>query len=272
MRKTVKPAGSGALAHRPPKPGGVSLNRVFSKLGIASRGAADDLIRAGRVRVDGRIVQQPDLRIDMDRAQILLDGHPVAAQAPIYLMVNKPRGLVTTLSDPEGRDTIYRCLDGLGLPHVSPVGRLDKASEGLILMTNDTRFSQWLLDPETGPEKTYHVQVDRLPAPDLFERLAQGIVDKGEVLRTTGARLLRSGTRNAWLEIVLDEGRNRHIRRLLAAFDMGVLRLVRVAIGPLALGDLPKGTARRLTPLELSSLTGGNSSHLSQEPAKPASG
>ena len=152
MRKTDKPARSGASAHRPPKPGGVSLNRVFSKLGIASRGAADDFIRAGRVSVNGRIVQQPDLRIDMDRAKILLDGQPVAAQAPIYLMVNKPRGLVTTLSDPEGRDTIYRCVDGLGLPHVSPVGRLDKASEGLILMTNDTRFSQWLLDPETGPE------------------------------------------------------------------------------------------------------------------------
>ncbi|MCM2504687.1 rRNA pseudouridine synthase [Aureimonas altamirensis] len=272
MRKTVKPSRSEASAHRPQKPGGVSLNRVFSKLGIASRGEADAFIRAGRVCVDGRVVQKPDLRIDMGRAEILLDGHPVAAQAPIYLMVNKPRGLVTTLSDPEGRDTIYRCLDGLGLPHVSPVGRLDKASEGLILMTNDTRFSQWLLDPETGPEKTYHVQIDRLPCTGLFERLSDGIVDKDELLRATGASLLRSGTRNAWLEIVLAEGRNRQIRRLLAAFDIGVLRLVRVAIGPLALGALPKGAARQLTPGELSSLTGGNSPHLLQEPTKRALG
>ena len=139
-------------------------------------------------------------------------------------------------------------------------------------MTNDTRFSQWLLDPETGPEKTYHVQVDRLPDAGLCQRLAEGIVDKGELLRATGARLLRSGTRNAWLEIVLDEGRNRHIRRLLAALDMEVLRLVRVAIGPLSLGDLPKGTARPLTPSELSTLTSGNSSHLPQEPAKRAFG
>lgn len=270
MRKTVRPSRSDAKAHGARKPGGVSLNRVFSKLGIASRGEADTFIRAGRVAVDGATVREPELRVDMAHAKILLDGRPLKAQAPIYLMVNKPRGLVTTASDPEGRDTIYRCLDGLDLPHVSPVGRLDKASEGLILMTNDTQFAHRLLDPETGPEKIYHVQVDTLPGPDLPARLAEGVEDNGEWLRATRVAVLRSGTRNAWLEIALDEGRNRHIRRLLAALDIGVLRLVRVAIGPLALGDLAKGTARHLSSDELSRLAGGNSPHLSPEPTQRA--
>ena len=145
-----------------------------------------------------------------------------------------------------GKVTVYRCLDGSGLPWLAPVGRLDKASEGLLLFSNDPEWAARVLDPQHGPDKTYHVQVDRVPDAALLAALCEGVVEEGERLRAKSVVLLRSGTRNAWLEIVLDEGRNRQIRRLLAAFDVGVLRLVRVAIGELQLGTLGKGQWREL--------------------------
>lgn len=134
------------------------------------------------------------------------------------------------------------------------MGRLDQASEGLLLFCNDPAWAARITDPRTGPDKTYHVQVDTIPGDHLLVALMQGVSDEGVVLRAKSARLLRSGERNAWLEIVLDEGRNRQIRRLLGAFDIEVLRLVRVAIGDLALGDLPKGQWRVLTDTEVATV------------------
>ena len=154
---------------------------------------------------------------------------------------------MTTTSDERGRDTVYRCLDDPALPWLAPVGRLDRASEGLLLFCNDPAWAARLTDPATGPDKTYHVQVDAIPDDAMLAALVMGVDVEGERLRAKSARLLRSGSRNAWLEIVLDEGRNRQIRRLLAAFDLAVLRLVRVAIGDLAMGELPKGQWRNLT-------------------------
>lgn len=177
--------------------------------------------------------------------------------APVHLVLNKPRGLVTTASDEHGRDTVYRCFDGAGLPWIAPVGRLDKASEGLLLFSNDPQWAARITDPDTGPDKTYHVQIDRIPDPALLAALVEGVAADDTRLRAKSASLLRSGEKNAWLEIVLDEGRNRQIRRLLAAFDTGVLRLVRVAIGTLQLGDLPKSAWRPLTPAEVAALGGG---------------
>ena len=153
---------------------------------------------------------------------------------------------MTTAQDERGRDTVYRCFDGAGLPWIAPVGRLDKASEGLLLFSNDPQWAARLTDPETGPQKTYHVQVDRLPDDATLAALQAGVEDEGEFLVAQAVRVLRSGDKTAWLEVVLDEGRNRHIRRLLAAFDLQVLRLVRVAIGGLQLGDLGKGQWRML--------------------------
>lgn len=187
-------------------------------------------------------------------AAIALDGVPLQDTARVYLALNKPRGLVTTADDERGRDTVYRCFDGAGLPWIAPVGRLDKASEGLLLFCNDPQWAARVTDPMTGPDKTYHVQVDAIPDARLLAALAAGVDDGGQRLRAKSASLLRAGGRNAWLEIVLDEGRNRQIRRLLAAFDVGVLRLVRVAIGNLALGDLPKSAWRLLTPAEIAEL------------------
>ena len=169
-------------------------------------------------------------------------------------MLNKPRGLVTTTRDERGRDTVYRCLEGAGLRWTAPVGRLDKASEGLLLFTNDPEWAARVTDPAYGPDKTYHVQIDRVPDEALLCALQAGIHTGGEHLAARQARLLRAGERNAWVEIVLDEGRNRQIRRLLEAFDIRVLRLVRVAIGPLVLGTLAKGAWRMLDAAEREAL------------------
>ncbi len=228
----------------------VSLPRALSKLGFCSRTQAEALIAEGRVALDGRTVRDATVRVDPCRARITVDGKRVVAARKVYLMLNKPRGLVTTRDDPQERATVYDCLQGLDLPFVAPVGRLDKASEGLLLLTNDTRWAQRLLDPASGVEKTYHVQIDSVPDEAVLTRLTAGLVVDGERLSARSATVLRAGRRNAWLAIVLDEGRNRQIRRMLGALGIEVLRLVRVAIGGLSLGDLPKGAVRPLTAAE----------------------
>lgn len=233
------------------------LARVLSKRGLCSRSEAERLIREGRVRLDGRVVRDPEHPADVSVARIEIDGAGTTAAIPRYLMLNKPRGLVTTARDERGRDTVYRCFDGAGLGWMAPAGRLDKASEGLLLFTNDPQWAARITDPASGPDKTYHVQVDRIPDEATLAALRSGIDVDGAWLRAVSVVVLRAGEKNAWLEIVLDEGRNRQIRRLLAAFDIGVLRLVRVAIGPLALGELPKGRWRELSAGEVAALGGG---------------
>lgn len=231
------------------------LARVLSKHGLCSRTQAAQWIADGRVCVDGRVIRDPEHPVVRDRQRIEVDGRGLDAAPPrLYLMLNKPRGLVTTASDERGRDTVYRCFDGAGLPWLAPVGRLDKASEGLLLFCNDPEWAARVTDPAHGPDKTYHVQVDTIPDARVLAALLEGVDEAGERLRAKAATLLRAGEKNAWLEIVLDEGRNRQIRRLLAAFDIGVLRLLRVAIGPLTLGELPKGQWRALTNDEMRGL------------------
>jgi 23S rRNA pseudouridine2605 synthase len=170
-------------------------------------------------------------------------------------MLNKPRGLVTTMRDERGRDTVYRCLEGAGLPWLAPVGRLDRASEGLLLFTNDSEWAARITEPESGPEKVYRVQVDVVADESLLSRLSQGAHDAGEHLQVQSVQIVRAALRTSWLEIVLNEGRNRHIRRLLAAHELSVKRLIRIAIGPLRLGELPKGGWRALTETEIASLS-----------------
>lgn len=228
--------------------------RVLSKLGLASRTQAAHWVAEGRVSVNGRVVLDPEypVRDGLDKVEIA--GEAAAPVSRRVIMLNKPRGLVTTASDEHGRDTVYRCLDDACLPWMAPVGRLDKASEGLLLFCNDPAWAALLTAPESGPDKTYHVQVDCIPDASRLRALADGASVDGTKLRAKSIRLLRSGGRNAWLEVVLDEGRNRQIRRLLQHFDIGVLRLLRTAIGPLQLGELPKGSWRELTAAEISSL------------------
>ena len=195
------------------------------------------------------------MRLPQDRIEV--DGAPLDKAPPIYLILNKPRGVVTTASDEKGRATVYDLLEP-GVPWVGPVGRLDKASEGLLLLTNDSGWAAKITDPASHLDKKYHVQIDCVADADLLARITRGCAPEGdsmdsrpvEHLRAKSARLLRHGDKHSWLEITLDEGKSRQIRRLLEALQVRVLRLVRVSIGPLDLGNLKKGSARRLTPEE----------------------
>src|SRR5262249_35985699 len=205
-----------------------------------------ELIEAGRVRLNGALRRDPEVPVRLGKDRIAVDGMPVESAQKVYLMVNKPRGLVTTASDEKGRDTIYSVLDPK-LPWLAPVGRLDKASEGLLLLTNDSEWAAQVAAPETHLEKTYHVQINRVVDAVFLRSLITGIKSEGDLLRAVAARLVRSGEKNCWIEIKLEEGKNRQIRRLMEALGVEVLRLIRVAIGPLVLGDLPKRAYRPLT-------------------------
>jgi len=190
--------------------------------------------------------------VGSDRLDV--DKRAVGQIERIYLMLNKARGVMTTASDERGRETVYAALDD-EFPWVSTVGRLDKASEGLLLLTNDSEWAARITAPESRVDKTYHVQVGVLTDAALNESLVNGFrVANGEVLRVKSAETLRRGERNTWLTVVLDEGKNRHIRRMFEAKGIEVLRLVRVAIGPLLLGDLPKGSYRPLDKNEKTAL------------------
>jgi 23S rRNA pseudouridine2605 synthase len=242
------------------------LARALSKAGYCSRSRASELIRKGRVRLNGSVRRDPETPVRLSTDHIHVDGHPLTLANKLYYVLNKPRGVVTTASDEKGRATIYQHLPD-NLPWLSPVGRLDKASEGLLLLTNDSEWAARILAPETHLAKTYHVQVNIVPDSDLQRRLQRGVkTPEGDLLRARLATLIRSGEKNSWIEITLDEGRNRHIRRMLAALNIEVLRLIRIAIGPLHLGELRKGECRALTPDEKEALD-----RAMQESAKPIS-
>jgi 23S rRNA pseudouridine2605 synthase len=221
----------------------------MSKLGFCSRSHAVQLIMEGRVTLNGSVCRNVEAPVRTSRDVIAVDGSGIVAAAKIYRMLNKPRGLVTTAADERGRATVYDCLRGNPLQStwIAPVGRLDKASEGLLLLTNDSEWGARIAAPATHLDKTYHVQIGVIADDPLITALKKGIAEDGEVFRAKSASLLRHGGKNSWIEVVLDEGKNRHIRRMLAALNIEVLRLVRVAIGPLQLGELPKGQSRPLT-------------------------
>jgi len=252
MSRPVPGRATGRSVARKPRHG---LARVLSKLGICSRSQAQAMIVAGRVAVNGRIERDPERPTDAEQERIAVDGADVRAAAKVYIAINKPRGIVVSAADERGRDTVYALLDSAGLPWLGPVGRLDKASEGLLLLSNDTAWAANITEPSGALDKTYHVQVGGHPDAAALAAMLAGVDDAGQRLAARSANLLRSGDKNAWLEIVLDEGRNRQIRRLLAALGFEVLRLVRVAIGPLALGDLAKGAHRHLSAEEVRALS-----------------
>ncbi len=253
-RKAKSPNGRRDTDHSPQDERKVGLARALSKLGYCSRSQASELIRAGRVRLNGGLRRDPEAPVHLGKDRIDIDGKAVKAEAKTYLVLNKPRGVVTTADDEKGRDTVYSLLPP-GTPWLGPVGRLDMASEGLLLLTNDSEWAARIAAPETHLDKIYHVQIGAVADEALLAELQKGFaVEEGEILRVKRAEILRSGEKNSWLEITLDEGKNRQIRRLFEHRGIEVLRLIRVAIGPLALADLPKGTTRPLAPTEKLSL------------------
>ncbi|HTZ48547.1 MAG TPA: pseudouridine synthase [Verrucomicrobiae bacterium] len=228
----------------------IGLARALSKLGYCSRSQAFQLIRQGKVRLNGSVAKNPEAAVRLGQDRIEVQGQQLTAAEKVYLVLNKPRGILTTAADQKGRDTVYSLLPS-NLPWIAPVGRLDQASEGLLLFTNDSEWAARITDPASHLDKTYHVQIGRLVDEKLLETLHQGVkAENGEQLKAKSAKLLRSGEKNSWLEIVLDEGKNRQIRRIFEACGIEVLRLIRVAIGPLQLGDLAKATHRSLRPQE----------------------
>ena len=199
------------------------------------------------MQLNGEVQRDPEQPVRPERDRIEVDGAAVPKQGRIWLILNKPRGVVTTASDEKDRSTVYACL-GPELPWLAPVGRLDKASEGLLLLTNDSAWGARIAAPETHLDKTYHVQIAALADAAMMDKLIQGVrTADNEILCAKSAQVIRYGSRNSWFEIVLDEGKNRQIRRMFECLGIDVLRLVRVAIGPLLLGDLPKGAYRLLS-------------------------
>jgi 23S rRNA pseudouridine2605 synthase len=238
--------------------GAVSLARALSKLGVTSRSLASEWIQAGRVSVDGRIVRDPDRRVELDGARLSVDGVPVATGARVYLALHKPKGVVTTRADEHGRRTIYDVLASSDRDATSrwlaPVGRLDRDSSGLLLMTNDGRWGAGVADPESLIPKTYHVRVRPRMTAEHLARLAAPVPLTEDFGSPVSVSVVRESRRGTWLEVTLTEGKNREIRRMCARLGYKVEALVRIRIGPIALGALKPGEVRRLTAQEVKAL------------------
>jgi 23S rRNA pseudouridine2605 synthase len=252
----------GAPGGRPPHAatgrtaGPLSLARALSKFGVCSRAEAVRWIESGRVQVDGRVSRFPARRIDPRQHEVRVDGRRVGDDTErIVLVLHKPAGYITSRGDPGGRPTVYDLLDADG-PWVFPVGRLDRDSSGLLVLTNDHRLGQRLTDPEAHVPKRYHARVRGVPATEALEALREGVpLGDGTVSRPAEVRALgtaQSGT--SWLEIVLTEGKNRQVRRMCANVGHDVEELVRVAVGALDLGDLAPGQWRQLFAAEVARL------------------
>jgi 23S rRNA pseudouridine2605 synthase len=252
----MPPPPRGTPRGRSPRPTPLSLARALSKFGVCSRTEAARWIQEGRVRVSGRLVTRPERRIDPRREQVTVDGERVGDDTErIVIAFHKPPGLVTTRTDPGGRATVYDRLGDVGR-WVFPVGRLDRDTSGLLLLTNDHRLGERLTDPKHEVAKTYHARVDGVPGEAALRILREGVsLPDGTMTRPAGVRPLgaaRGG--HSWLEIVLTEGRNRQVRRMCAAVGHPVEELVRVRVGGLALGELAPGRWRRLGPEEVARL------------------
>ncbi len=232
-----------------------TLERVISKSGAGSRTQARGWIHSGRVKVNGRVVEDPDTWIDFNRDRVLFDDKPLTKQKQLYVLLYKPTGYITTFKDPEGRPTVYDLIQDIP-QFLSPVGRLDLDTSGLLLMTNDTQFAERLTNPDHKIAKTYLVKCSSIVTDEDIEHLRKGVTLSDGPTRPARVRRLRDSGKYTHLEIVITEGRNRQVRRMIEAIGSKVLKLVRTHIGPVTFGDLKIGTWRELEPEELASLSG----------------
>lgn len=235
----------------------MTLDRVLSRYGLASRTDAREAIVAGRVKVNGRVIRDPDRWTDPGTEAIHVDGDRIRKSRKTYLLFYKPKGVITSHGDPQGRKTVYDCL-GASVPWVSPVGRLDKDTSGLLLLTNDTDFANHVTDPASQVRKTYLIKANTIVGDEVIEEMGRGIeLKRGDWARPQSVKRIEDRGKYTWLEIVLTEGKNREVRRLLEAVDLKVLKLVRIRIGPCTLDGLQVGKWRPLTASELGKLRGG---------------
>ena len=230
-----------------------TLDRVFSKAGFGSRTEACQWIAEGRVRVNGKVVRNPDIWVDLDRDRVTLDGRRVQADKKIYLLLYKPKGYLTTYRDPQGRPTVYDLIADVR-QWVCPVGRLDLDTSGLLILTNDTAFAERLMNPAFKVPKTYLVKTSTRLSDEQLDQLRAGVVLSDGPTRPAEVVRLRDSGPRTFLEITLTEGRNRQVRRMIEAAGSNVLKLVRTAIGPVRIGALQIGTCRPLRPAEVAAL------------------
>ena len=232
-----------------------TLERVLSKAGVGSRVDARGWIRAGRVKVNGQVVRDPDHWVDMKRDRVRMDGRPLQARQRVYLLLYKPAGYLTTYRDPRGRPTVYDLIADLGT-FVSPVGRLDLDTSGLLLMTNDNQLAERVTNPESHVPKTYLVKASIRLTDEQLHQLRDGIELADGPTRPARVRRVRDSEKYTHLEITLTEGRNRQVRRMIEALGATVLKLVRVKIGQISIGTLQIGRWRPLTDAEVRALAG----------------
>jgi 23S rRNA pseudouridine2605 synthase len=241
-----------------------TLDRVLSKAGLGSRTDARKWIGAGRVKVNGKLIQTPDHWVDLARDKVTLDDRPVKAAEKIYLLLYKPTGYITTFKDPEGRPTVYALIQDAGR-WVVPVGRLDQDTSGLLLLTSDTRFAERVTNPDYKVPKTYLVKASTLLSDEQLQQLRHGVVLNDGPTQPAQVKRVRDSAKYSFIEITLHEGRNRQVRRMIEAIGSKVLKLVRVQIGDLRIGDLPIGHYRELTPAEVTLLFQGTGSGTGRE-------
>ena len=232
----------------------MTLDRVLSRFGLASRTDAREAIRAGRLKVNGTVVRDPELWVRPDRVALHLDGQRLKPARKAYMLFYKPKGVVTSHGDPAGRKTVYDYLGDTG-NWISPVGRLDKDTSGLLLLTNDTEFADYITDPNSKVPKTYLVKTSGILSEETVMSLNGGVeMKRGDWASPISVRRVEDRGKYTWLEVVLAEGKNREVRRMIEAVGFKVLKLVRTGIGPLTLAGLEVGKWRELTPTEVAAL------------------